>query len=134
MRREKLFLFASVVLNLALAWLLVTQVQQQRAATALADKQGQQVEVLTQQLREAEARQRSPKTSSAATSDEVLELARLRNEVTRLRHEVRAVTNAQPAKIGAAPVNSPLPSLSVVRFTNAVTATVPLGHALVIGG
>ena len=134
MRREKLFLFASVTLNLVLAWLLVTQVQHQRAATALADKQGQQVEALAQQLREAEASRRSPTTSSAATSDEVRELARLRNEVTRLRNELRAIMTAPPAKAVAAPVKAPLPSPSVVKFTNAVTTTIPIGHALALGG
>lgn len=68
----------------------------------------------------------------------MLELARLRNEVTRLRNEQRAaaVTNSVAARRPAAPAPavSPSPARPITKLTSTVSAQVPLGHALAIGG
>lgn len=140
MRREHFLLLASVGLNLALALLLVDQTGKQRAAAQLAFEQGNRAEALTRQLRELEVESRTRHAGpTAAASDEVLELARLRNEVTRLRNEARSATPTSPAApppkvapTGSTP-QQPAPS-GITTLTSTVSANVGLGQALAVGG
>lgn len=140
MRREHFLLLASVGLNLALALLLVDQTGKQRAAAQLAFEQGNRAEALTRQLRELEVESRTRHAGpTTADSDEVLELARLRNEVTRLRNEARSATSTSPAApspkvapTGSAP-QQPAQS-GITTFTSTLSANVGLGQALAVGG
>lgn len=73
-------------------------------------------------------------TNSPALSDaEVLELARLRNEVTRLRSEQRAVS-AKPATASAAPAGtSEKAATKVVSQGVTSSANIHLGHTISLG-
>ena len=134
MRRERLLLYLSLAANVMLGICLYNlRYDYRQLGVAFADADRDYTHT-RRRLEELELAAKSRATNNPALTDvEMLELARLRNEVTRLRNELRAVTNAPPAKTVAAPVKAPLTPLSVVRFTNAVTATIPLGHALVLG-
>lgn len=78
-----------------------------------------------------------PASKPSLSDSELVELARLRNEVTRLRSEQRAAAPTNSPAIRRPPVPAPAPVLAappVTKLTSTVTAQVPLGHALAIGG
>ena len=89
-------------------------------------------------LSELESATKSQPASKPSLSDsELVELARLRNEVTRLRSEQRAAAPTNSPAIRRPPVPAPAPTPTappVTKLTSTVTALVPLGHALAIGG
>ena len=89
-------------------------------------------------LSELESAAKSQPASKPSLSDsELVELARLRNEVTRLRGEQRAAapTNSPSVRRSTVPAPTPVPAAPpVTKLTSTVTAQVPLGHALAIGG
>jgi len=89
-------------------------------------------------LSELESAAKSQPASKPSLSDsELVELARLRNEVTRLRGEQRAAapTNSPSVRRSPVPAPTPVPAAPpVTKLTSTVTAQVPLGHALAIGG
>jgi hypothetical protein len=139
MRREHFFLFLSLAVNVLLLVAFVGflgkwRLMEIQVARALRDG-----EELSLRLKEAESAPKSrPAAQPALTEAEVLELARLRSEVTRLRNEQRAVTNAPAARravpAAAAPTAVPAPMPDVVTFTNSVSAVMPIGHSLALGG
>lgn len=139
MRRERVLLSCSIVLNLGLVILMIHEGRKHRAATQMAVESRMRIEHLSRQLAEAEAGARKQSASQASiTNAEVLELARLRNEVTRLRSEQRAAagTNSIAGRrpTAPAPVLPLPPARPITKLTSTVSAQVPLGHALALGG
>lgn len=91
---------------------------------------------MVRELQDGAAKERTTKPP-VLTEAETLELARLRNEVTRLRGELRTATNQPPVRKAApvtGPAAAPTTPLPVTKLTSTVTAQVPLGNALAIGG
>jgi hypothetical protein len=135
MRQTRIILCLSIAANIALTAYVLFLWDSVRAART---ESSNAVRDLIQQVKELEATAQPRKAIKPTLTDaEMLELARLRNEVTRLRRDLRTATNA-PAAPRAAPVTaSPpevaLPLTEVVTFTNSVSATIPLGHTLSLG-
>lgn len=104
----------------------------------LADS-NRELERIRQELKDLKAEgvtrnARQPVIDSAAE----LELARLRNEVTRLRAEQKAAA-LRPAPVAPAPgpagaTPTPAPRTEIHSVSAEVSATVGLGHALAVGG
>lgn len=132
MRRERFFLFLSLTVNVLLLAAFVGflgkwKLMEFDLARALRDG-----EVLRTRLNEAESAAKNRAASKPAlTETEIIELARLRSEVTRLRNDQRVATNAPAA---AAPPAVAPPPTDVVTFTNFVSAVLPLRHSLALGG
>lgn len=138
MRRERLFLWLSLVANVLLLLAFIGFLGKWKLREIELVRERRNGEELIHRLKEAEFTAKSRATNKPALSDaEVLELARLRNEVTRLRNEQRsaAVTNSIAARRppALAPASPPSPP-PVTKLTSTVTAQVPLGHALAVGG
>lgn len=99
-----------------------------------------EVELARQTLKELQACAAKERAANkpALSEAEVLELARLRNEVTRLRNEQRTASQTNTPAARRAPSAAPSPALAtpppVTKLTSTVTAQVPLGHALAVGG
>lgn len=134
MRQPRIILCLSITANIALAacvWFLLDCLRAARTESSNAIRE------LHQQVKELEGAAKPRPAPQPALSDaEVLELARLRNEVTRLRNEQRtaAPTNSPAARRPATPVPTPATTRPATKLTSAVTAQVPLGHALALGG
>ncbi len=137
MRTERLLLIASVGLNLGLAVALYHQRVAHRAlAEAFADE-GTRHKQLKREHQELLTKP-GPASNASADADQ-LELARLRNEVTRLRNEQRAAlaANSAAARRPAAPAPASAPSANppkAAKLTSNVSAQVTFGHALALGG
>ena len=138
MRRERLLLLLSLTANALLLAGLLYVLSQLARAKSVGWKQHLQSEMLHKRVGELEAATKAASASPPALTDaELLELARLRNEVTRLRTEQRAValSNSTAARRPPTPQpTSPPPSQSVTKLTGTVSAQVQLGHALALGG
>lgn len=136
MRTERRLLLASVALNLGLAVLLFLQRREQHTLAATLAAQAREHQLLKQTH---EASLLKPAAAPAVVSDaDALELARLRNEVTRLRGDLRvaaAATNAL-ATARVAPAAAPVPpSAPAIRQVTAhVNVQLPLGQTLAMGG
>lgn len=139
MRRERVILFLSLGLNAALCICLYNlRYDYHQLGIAFADESRDYGQT-RRRLEELEISSRSrPAPQPSLTDSEVLELARLRNEVTRLRNEQRAVAKPNAPAARRAPSAAPSSALAtpppVTRLTSTVTAQVPLGHALAVGG
>lgn len=135
MRRERILLFLSLGLNAALCICLYNlRYDYRQLGIAFADE-SRDDERVRRRLEglEASSRSRPPPTPALADS-EVLELARLRNEVTRLRGEQRA----SPPKSAANAVSAPgaaeqTKATNVETHATAATANIYLGHTLSLG-
>ena len=139
MRRERLFLLVSLAANVLLFAGLLYALNELARARVVGAKERQQSDRLWQRVSELESAAKSrAATQPAVTDTEVLELARLRNEVTRLRTEQRAsaLTNSAAARRppAPAPALTPPPSQPVTKLSSTVSAQVQLGHALALGG
>lgn len=140
MRRERLLLLLSLAANILLLVALFYGFGHLTRAKSDTAKERQQHEQLRQRVSELESAAKVAVTNKPALTDtEVLELARLRNEVTRLRNEQRAA----PSKSGVAPVrpaalsNTEAPQAAapaITTLTATVSANVGLGQALAVGG
>lgn len=112
------------------------KIQTAQAIFAEAELEHQRARQALQQHKAEAEKLRAPQP--ALSNAEVLELARLRSEVTRLRSEQRAaaLTNSGAARRPPAPAPTPSPSpvQPVTKLTSTVSAQVPLGHALALGG
>lgn len=138
MRRPRIILCVSIAANLALAvcvWFLLASLKNERAESWGA------IARLRQQITELEAVKTQPAATSAPSDADQLELARLRNEVTRLRAEQRAAavaaTNAAARR--SAPAAPPLeasspPAPAVRKLTSQTQVNLPLGQTLALGG
>ncbi|MEN9573631.1 MAG: hypothetical protein RL514_1486 [Verrucomicrobiota bacterium] len=125
--------FAALAVCLGVLISALHDLRNARALLADADRKLMQAGI---ELKELEAAAKSRAASKPALSDaEVLELARLRNEVTCLRSEFRTATNA-PATPRPAPVapggEVPL-APGVVLLTNALSVSIPIGNTLLSG-
>lgn len=137
-RGQRILLLGSLGCNLLLLLALLSshhrsaQIQAELAASQR--EQSRQMAVLS----ELESAAKPQPASKPSLSDsELVELARLRNEVTRLRSEQRAATPTNSPAVRRPPVPAPAPAPAappVTKLTSTVTAQVPLGHALAIGG
>jgi len=137
-RGQRILLLGSLGCNLLLLLALLSshhrsaQIQAELAASQR--EQSRQMAVLS----ELESAAKPQPASKPSLSDsELVELARLRNEVTRLRSEQRAATptNSPAVRRPLVPAPAPAPAAPpVTKLTSTVTAQVPLGHALAIGG
>jgi hypothetical protein len=134
MRTERLLLLASVGLNLGLAALFLLQRREHLALAADLAARTREHQLLRQTH---EASLAKPAALPAVASDaDALELARLRNEVTRLRGDLRAATNAPAPRRTppVAPVTSPAPAPGIRQLAAQVSVQVPLGQTLAMGG
>jgi hypothetical protein len=137
-RGQRILLLGSLGGNLLLLLALLSahhrsgRIQAELAASQR--EQSRQMVILS----ELESAAKSQPASKPSLSDsELVELARLRNEVTRLRGEQRAAapTNSPSVRRSPVPAPAPVPAAPpVTKLTSTVTAQVPLGHALAIGG
>lgn len=137
-RGQRILLLGSLGGNLLLLLALLSahhrsgRIQAELAASQR--EQSRQMVILS----ELESAAKSQPASKPSLSDsELVELARLRNEVTRLRGEQRAAapTNSPSVRRSPVPAPTPVPAAPpVTKLTSTVTAQVPLGHALAIGG
>lgn len=144
MRRELLLQYlAAVVLAVCVAvWFsAMGKVRAAKALLAEGDREVEQARLALKDLQANAAKERA--ANKPALSDaEVLELARLRNEVTRLRGEQR-----DAARRSTAQASEPTPSALVESSTTApggfrgvatlstsVLATIGLGQSLAVGG
>lgn len=137
-RGQRILLLGSLGGNLLLLLALLSahhrsgRIQAELAASQR--EQSRQMVILS----ELESAAKSQPASKPSLSDsELVELARLRNEVTRLRGEQRAAapTNSPSVRRSPVPAPAPVPTAPpVTKLTSTVTAQVPLGHALAIGG
>lgn len=140
MRRERIFLLISLGANLVLLWaLFASRHQSAHAQTELAAMQRELArQAATVADLESAAKTRLTSQPATVLDAELVELARLRNEVTRLRNEQRAValaTNNPAARRTLATVPTPVASSSpITKVTSTVSAQVPLGHVLALGG
>ncbi|MEQ2007163.1 MAG: hypothetical protein ABMA26_10215, partial [Limisphaerales bacterium] len=139
MRREKLLQYLAVVVLSVCVVFWFSAMEKLRAARALFADGNREAEQARQTLKELQAYAAKERAANkpALSDAEVLELARLRSEVTRLRTEQRAValTNSVAARRPPAPAPAlPPPSQPVTKLTSAVSAQLPLGHALALGG
>lgn len=140
MRRERILLFISLGVNVVLIGaLLATRHQSTQAQAELAAIQrefARQAAVVADL--ESAAKRRATSQPPAVLDAELVELARLRNEVTRLRNAQRTAdlaTNTPPAHRAPATLPTPVtPSPPVTKLTSTVSAQVPLGQALALGG
>ncbi len=140
MRRERILLFISLGVNVVLIGaLLATRHQSTQAQAELAAIQrefARQAAVVADL--ESAAKRRATSQPPAVLDAELVELARLRNEVTRLRNAQRTAdlaTNTPPARRAPATLPTPVtPSPPVTKLTSTVSAQVPLGQALALGG
>lgn len=137
-RGQRILLLGSLGGNLLLLLALLSS--HHRSARIQAELAASQREQSRQMaiLSELESAAKSQPASKPSLSDsELVELARLRNEVTRLRGEQRAAapTNSPSVRRSPVPAPTPVPAAPpVTKLTSTVTAQVPLGHALAIGG
>jgi len=137
-RGQRILLLGSLGGNLLLLVALLSS--HHRSARIQAELAASQREQSRQMviLSELESAAKSQPASKPSLSDsELVELARLRNEVTRLRGEQRAAapTNSPSVRRSPVPAPAPVPAAPpVTKLTSTVTAQVPLGHALAIGG
>jgi len=136
MRQPRIILCLSIAANIALTACVLFLWDGVKAARA---ESLSAIRNLRQQVDDLEVAAKSRAAVKPALSDaEVLELARLRNEVTRLRNEQRAaaLTNSAAARRppALAPAPTPSPAQPVTKLTSNVSAQVPLGHALALGG
>lgn len=138
MRRERLLLCFSLCANVALVVAFLDLKGKWKLAESQVGAERRQSEKLVQLAKEIESAAKSRgEIRPALTDAEVLELARLRNEVTRLRNEQKAValSNSTAARRPPTPQPTPLPpAQSVTKLTSTVSVQVPLGHALALGG
>ncbi len=143
MRCERILLWVSLTANLLLALALMAFVGKLKLSEVHAASERRKSEELLQLAKEAESTARSPAATKPALADaEQLELARLRNEVTRLRTELRAATNAPAGKPPAArpPASAPPraeaapPPAAVRKLTSQTQVNLPLGQTLALGG
>lgn len=139
MRAERAILLLSFALNLALAAFLADSTRKRGVLEGELARQAKQNEELTHRIAELESAAKSRAANqSAASAADVLELARLRSEVTRLRNEQRAVQpKAGSAPVPKAPASNPPPQASlpgITTLTASLSADVGLGHALAMGG
>ena len=138
MRRERIILFLSLGLNAALCICLYNLRHDYRQLGVVFADESRDYGQTRRRLEELESSARSRSAPQPALADaEVLELARLRNEVTRLRAEQRTATptNSPSAPRPTTPPPTPPPLASpVTKLTSTVSAQVPLGHALALGG
>ncbi|NBR84226.1 MAG: hypothetical protein EBS84_00725 [Proteobacteria bacterium] len=137
MRRQPLQVFLTVAL-LVTAIGLVQTVTRLRTARAQLSDNGRELERLRQELKDLKAdtlaRQARP-TLPDSTAE--LELARLRNEVTRLRAEQKTASARAPSVRGPGPTAAtpPVPGPTEIYSVSAdVSANVSLGQALAVGG
>lgn len=137
-RRERLLLFASLSVNCLLLVALIGQLGKVKLAEMQAQHALREAHESARRLAEWETTAKSRPALAAGPEANELELARLRSEVTRLRNEQRAtaVSNSIAARRPSAPAPAPAPSAAppVAKLTSAVSAQVPLGHALALGG
>ncbi len=140
MRRERLLLYASLTANLALVVALVISLGRLKLAEIQALNALRESEQTAERLRELEDASRSrAATKPALNNEELLELARLRGEVTRLRKELQttatkaAATSPRLAPAIATPT-AQAPAPTIQTLTTTLSANVGLGQALAIGG
>lgn len=139
MRREHLHQYLAAVVFAVCAVVWFSAMCKVRTAHALLADGNRELERARLELKEAQATAKSHAVNKPALTDaEVIELARLRNEVTQLRKAFRVATNAPAAPRATTTIHSPPadppPASDVVTFTNAVSTTIPLGHTLALGG
>lgn len=140
MRRERLLLYASLTVNFVLVAMYFASLGKLKFAEIKAQQALHESERRVQRIQELEDTARSrAATKLALPNDELLELARLRGEVTRLRKEQRT-TAPSPASAPARSATSadnpatPVPAPAVQTLTTTLSADVGLGQALAIGG
>ncbi|MFM8470734.1 MAG: hypothetical protein ACKODH_12360 [Limisphaerales bacterium] len=136
MRQPRIILCFSIAANIALTAYVLFLWDCVRAART---ESGHAILALREQVKELEGAARSrPTPQPALDHAEVLELARLRNEVTRLRNDLHRATNTptlpRAAPAAAAPSTTAPPAAEVVTFTNSISTTLLLGHSLALGG
>ncbi len=138
MRRERLLLLLSLTANVLLLATLFYGLNQLARARVVGAKERQQSDRLWKRVNELESAAKAAAPNKPALSDsEVLELARLRNEVTRLRNEQRTATLTNSPSVRrptTPPPTSPPLASPVTKLTSTVSAQMPLGHALALGG
>lgn len=143
MRRERLFLLLSLAANVLLFAGLFYVLNELARTRVVGAKERQQSDRLWKRVSELEsAAKPAAANKSPLTDAEVLELARLRSEVTRLRDEQRSAIKKSsiqsPQPEGAALVESsttaPGSFRGVATLITSVLATVDLGQSLVVGG
>lgn len=137
MRQPRIILCLSIAVNIALVayvWFLRDTWKADRTESWSA------VSRLRQQVDELESAAKSrAAVKPALTDSEVLELARLRNEVTRLRKELQtaaprtAATSPRQVPSATTPAPQALPP-AIQTLTTTLSANVGLGQALAIGG
>lgn len=137
MRTERLLLIASVGLNLGLAFALYQQRLSYRALGEALALEGSKLRQL-KQAHEELLRKPSLASNSAADADQ-LEIARLRNEVTRLRGDLRTAsvatnTTAPRRPLPVAPAAPTAPAPGIRQLAAKVSVQLPLGQTLAMGG
>lgn len=134
MRRERLFLWLSLFANLLLLLAFLEFMGKWKLLETQLAHERRNGDELIQRLKEAEATVKSrPANQPALTDAEVLELARLRNEVTRLRKEQQAAV-AKPVTAAAVPAGtSEQAATKVVSHGVTSSANIHLGHTISLG-
>ncbi|MSU27430.1 MAG: hypothetical protein EXS27_05895 [Pedosphaera sp.] len=139
LRRERLLLWLSLGANVLLLLAFVGFLGKWKLMEVQLARERRNGEELMVRIEEAESPAKARYAPKPALTDsEVLELARLRSEVTRLRNDQRTATNAPAARravpAAVAPPAVGPPPTDVVIFSNSVSAVLPLGHSLALGG
>ncbi len=138
MRRERLLLYASLTANLVLLVLLVVGFGRLKLAETQTQLVLRESKQMAERIRELEEASRSRAPKPALNNDELLELARLRGEVTRLRKELQTAAPKTAAVLPRqTPTNTPAPQTlasTIQTLTTTLSANVGLGQALAIGG
>jgi hypothetical protein len=132
-RRQLLQYLAALVLIVAAICFVIAlrKIQTAQAVFAEAELEHQRAKQALQRHKAAAEKHRAPQP--ALTDAEVLELARLRNEVTRLRKEQEAAT-AKPTTTAAVPVGtSEQAATKVISHSVTSSANLHLGHTIALG-
>ena len=136
MRREHLLQYlAAVILTVCVIGWFSAMGKLRTAHALLADgnREAEQARQTLKELQAFAAKEQRAANKPALSDAEILELARLRNEVTRLRTEQRA-TSAKPTAVTAAPM-TPEEATATTVVSHGVTssANIQLGHTISLG-
>ncbi|KAF0176873.1 MAG: hypothetical protein FD161_2817 [Limisphaerales bacterium] len=134
MRRERILLWLSLAANCLLLLVFIGFMGKWKLMEVQLASERRNGEELMQLLRQMETAAQSRAADKPALSDaEVLELARLRNEVTRLRNEQRAAS-AKPVTDATVPAGtSEQVATKVISHGITSSANIHLGHTISLG-
>ncbi len=136
MHRRQLFQYvAYAALALCLVGFITAVRKLQTAQALMAEAQPElaRAKQELQRLQQLRADEQNRRASQPALSDaEVLELARLRAEVTRLRSALPPTLSTPPLATKASPAQPP-PALKITTHSSAATANLFLGHTHALG-